>query len=66
MADHNAMPAEGLSLLMLGNSDLESEADTSYVRPAPLSPPEDDPLLALDHAAALRAIAPPQAPEPLA
>lgn len=66
MADLNSMPAEGLCVLMLGNSDLESVADTGFAAPMPLSPPEDDPALALDHAAALRAIASPAPPEPLA
>ncbi|MEF3081903.1 hypothetical protein V3391_06710 [Luteimonas sp. SMYT11W] len=66
MADQHAPAATGHGVLLLGNADLVSDADTGYGRPAPLSPPEDDPGLALDHAAALRAIAPPVAPEPLA
>lgn len=69
--DTHAAPAAAASTaevcgLQLGNTDLTSERDTAWVPPAPVSPPEDDARLALDHAAALRAIAPPVAPEPLA
>ena len=52
--------------LLLGNADLVCERDTGFVSAAPVGLVEDDPLLALDHATALRAIATPLAPEPLA
>lgn len=63
---HHAAPSGDGLCVLLGNADLTSERDTGYASPLPLSPIEDDAELALDHAAALRAIVPPVAPEPLA
>lgn len=66
MAEFDSTLDTGLSVLMLGNEDLVSEFDSSFSPPSPLSPPDDDPRLALDHAEALRATPRPLAPEPLA
>lgn len=67
MADARSPAADDVAMLMLGNEDLVSEPDTGYGgMPAPLHAIELDQWLELDHAAALQAIAPPDAPEPLA